>query len=137
MSTVFNRISEYEKYSKFRFNAKGRNIVGMMVARVWKDQGYEKPEIITSVEKDGTFQVYNYPDYFVEYIDNTIHSYVKKCLEKKAKKIIEKPLVKNQSGSTPISYSSDPASTPKKRARKPVQAPSKPEFSGKKVINKK
>lgn len=135
--TVYQCITNYESYSKFRFNAKGRNIVGMMVARIWKEQGYEKPETITSVEKDGTFAVYNYPDHFVEYIDNTIHSYVKKCLEKKAKKIIEKPLIKEPSAPNSISYSSKPPTPPKKRARKPIQAPPQPAFSGKKLIKGK
>jgi len=132
MSTVFNRISEYEKYSKFKFNAKGRNVVGMMTAREWREKYHTTFNLIftQSIEPGGTFTVYDYPQDFDEVIDKTILLYVEKCLHKK---INGKPI---QNPAHPISYSSD--SQKKVRKRKPINSPpSKPTFSGKKLINKK
>mgnify|MGYP001565890527 CR=1 FL=1 len=136
LMTVYQCICNYESYSKFRFNAHGRNVVGMIVAREFRNHYLttDRLDKVLSIEPGGTFEVYDYPQLFTEVIDNVIHSYVKKCLEKKANKEIEKPRIKPVSH--PTSYSSD-TSKNKERKRKAVPATTQPAFSGKKLISKK
>lgn len=130
-TTVYSRVQEFAKtVPHFKFHSAGINLIGKFIAREWRQQGgtNEQLDIVQSVEPSGTFMVFSYPVSFIPSMDEVISRYVKWCLSPKVKN--EKPLIK-ANPSHPISYSSDTATPPKKRTRKPVQAPPKPEFSGK------
>lgn len=141
MPTVYSRICSFEETSLFRFNQKGRLIIGALIAHAWRKENnvydMNNLSLVQSEEKEGIFMVLNYPDTFTSTIDTIIKGYVKRVIEKgERKRITEKPNT-TQPRTTPISYSSDSAKIPKKRTRKPIQSVPKSECSGKKLINKK
>lgn len=135
MPTVYSRICSFEETASFRFNQKGRLIIGALIAHAWRKQNkvYHMNDLslVQSEEIDGTFMVLDYPDNFSPTIDFIIKGYVKSVIEKgERKRIIEKPNT-TQPRTDPISYSSDSKNTPQKkqRNRKPIQK-QQPVFTG-------
>lgn len=136
MPTVYSRICSFEETVLFRFNQKGRLIIGALIAHAWRKENnvydMNNLSLVQSEEKEGVFMVLNYPDTFTSTIDTIIKGYVKRVIEKgERKRITEKPNT-TQPRTTPISYSSDPAK--KERKRKPIKP--QPHFSGK-LLKKK
>lgn len=136
--TVYERLVNFTTTSGFKFKPDFRKYIGVLVSKKWTDQGGLKDQLdfIQITEDTGkTWMVLDYPASFKEDIDDVIKTFVKRITTPKITN--EKPLIKKPSAPNSTSYSSDPATPPKKRTRKPVQAPSQPAFSGKKLINKK
>ncbi len=140
-NTVFSLVQEYAKtVPHFQFRSGGINLIGQFVAREWRQQGgtMDQLDLVDSVEPEGLYKVYEYPQAFVPKINEVIERYVKWCMMPKhlkyPKTINEKPLINNQSAH-PISYSS--STQKKERKRKPIPATPQREFSGKKLISKK
>ena len=132
MPTVYSRICSFEETASFRFNQKGRLIIGALIAHAWRKQNkvYHMNDLslVQSEEIDGTFMVLDYPDNFSPTIDFIIKGYVRSVIEKgERKRITEKPNT-TQPRTTPISYSSDSAKN--KRTRKPIQKKKQPVFTG-------
>jgi hypothetical protein len=141
-NTVYALVCEYAKTTPyFKFHAGGINLIGQFVAREWRQQGgtMDQLDLVDSIEPEGLYKVYEYPQAFVPKINEVIERYVKWCMMPKhlkyPKTISEKPLIKTNPA-PPISYSSD-TSKKKERKRKPIPATPQREFSGKKLINKK
>ena len=138
-NTVFSLVSEYAKtVPHFKFRSGGINLIGQFVAREWRQQGgtMDQLDLVDSMEPEGLYKVYEYPQAFVPKINEVIERYVKWCMMPRHLKVKnEKPLIKTNPA-PPISYSFD---TPKNksRKRKPIPATPKPFYSGSKSTNNK
>jgi hypothetical protein len=92
MSTVYQRICEFEKRHWFRFNQQGMLHVGVEIKREFLKiyQGHLLP-IVDSIEPGGTFKVFDYPDFYTSRMDEKIADYVTRVVTPKTKRIVEKP----------------------------------------------
>ena len=137
-NTVFSLVQEYAKtVPHFQFRSRGINLIGQFVAREWRQQGgtMDQLDLVDSMEPEGLYKVYEYPQAFVPKINEVIERYVKWCMMPRHLKVKnEKPLIKTNPTHS-ISYSS--SAQKKERKRKPIPATPQREFSGKKLISKK
>ena len=119
--TVYERIVAFKDHPWASISLKGTQVIGMMVATKWVNQGGSKDQLetIQSVERFGTFMVLDYPNAFASDIDQTIHTYVKNCTTKR--QLIEKP---------PLPPVPTLLTEPQKKLRKRIPA-QKPAYSGK------
>lgn len=87
MATVYQRVAEYQKTHRFRFNTKGLGNLGMIVGNRFRDiQEMAQYSIVESIEPGGTFMVKDYPDSFTPEIDKCIAEYVAKVIANPKKK---------------------------------------------------
>jgi hypothetical protein len=91
MATVYSRIIKLQgdRLLPFKINATGIIKAGYLVNKKWRERSSILPDIIRSIEENGTFLVANYPDDFIDIIDQTIFEYANRA-EKKYLKNIEK-----------------------------------------------
>lgn len=129
MATVYSSILKFESTNPtFQFHQKGSNVIGLLCAKKWRDQGgrMKQLDVVQSVERFGTHMVYDYPNSFIEDIDEVVKEYVKIVIGMGRKKDTsgkpahpQKQQKQNQSG---------PSSSPqRKRKRIPI---AKPAFTG-------
>jgi hypothetical protein len=91
MATVYSRIIKLQgdRLLPFKINATGIIKVGYLVNKKWRERTSVLPNLINSIEENGTFLVADYPIDFVCIIDETIFEYANRA-EKKYLKNIEK-----------------------------------------------
>lgn len=119
MATVYQRLTENLKNrpSGFMLIPFHRNLLGIQVAKIFREQGKGEVELVTSIEGKQSFTVANYPDSFTPIIDETIKSYYKDLFTKaKAKKDARQ--AQNKTDSAPK----------KVRTRKPLQKEKQPVY---------
>jgi hypothetical protein len=93
MATVYSRIFHLQEEEKipFRFNPVCTTKIGRRVKEKWSEKYDAPPSLTSSVEKHGTFLVFDYPDSFIPDIDTVIDEYIQTVLKKRRERIAATP----------------------------------------------
>lgn len=89
MATVYSRIFHLQEEEKipFRFNPVCTTKIGCQVKQKWSEKHDAPPPLTSSIEKHGTFLVFDYPDSFIQDIDTVIDEYIQTVLKKRRERI--------------------------------------------------
>lgn len=95
MPTVYSRVIKLKEDRKIplNFNRDGTIKAGYMIKAQWvKDHNLPLP-LVTSIEENGTYSVFDYPEYFSSEMDNIIIEYVRLAIIKHHKNLEKGKLI--------------------------------------------